>query len=98
MIDNLLDNSTSENRKFVDKRLSKLKDQNTILESWLKELGKLESSQDNIKDIVSQVMKFISSLEYTLNQGLPQEKLVAVRQCVERIWIDHTKRKIKIQL
>ena len=47
---------------------------------------------------MSQALKFISSLEYTLSQGLPQEKLVAVRQCVERIWIDHNKRKIKIQL
>ncbi|MHC4124102.1 MAG: hypothetical protein ACYSSI_11050 [Planctomycetota bacterium] len=42
-------------------------------------------------------MRFITSLEYTLKNGLPQEKLALVRQCVEKIWIDSGQKKIKIR-
>ena len=33
-------------------------------------------------------LDYYSSLKFTLTQGLPQEKLCALRQCVERILID----------
>ncbi len=33
-------------------------------------------------------MQFISGLEFTLTEGLPQEKLVVLRQCIERILIN----------
>ena len=36
----------------------------------------------------TEAMQFISGLEFTLTQGLPQEKLVALRQCIERIGIN----------
>ncbi len=38
--------------------------------------------------IVTDALQFVSGLKFTLNQGLPQEKLCALRQCVERILID----------
>ena len=34
----------------------------------------------------------------TLGQGLPQEKLVALRQCIERIWIDKPAGSIKLAI
>ena len=48
--------------------------------------------------IVSQTMSFISSLDFTFRNGLPQEKLVAVRQCVQRIWIDKENEKLQIDI
>ncbi len=36
----------------------------------------------------TEAVQFISGLEFTLTQGLPQEKLVALRQCIERIGIN----------
>ncbi len=41
-------------------------------------------------------MQFISGLEFTLTEGLPQEKLVALRQCIERILINKPANEIKI--
>ncbi len=43
-------------------------------------------------------MQFISGLEFTLTEGLPQEKLVALRQCIERIHINKPGNEIKIQI
>jgi len=88
IINNLLDNITSTNREYVDKRLLDLNQQRQKLEARLEELDRLAMSQDEIENIVSDAMKFISSLEFTLSNGLPQEKLVALRQCIERIQIN----------
>ena len=48
--------------------------------------------------ITTDAMKFISGLEFTLHNGLPQEKLVALRQCVERIYVNKPAGKIKLAL
>ena len=96
IINNLLDNLTSENRDLVDKRLNQLKQQKALLESRLEELGRLENSQVEIETMVSETLRFISALEFIFKQGLPQEKLVAIRQCIERIWINVAKKENKI--
>ncbi len=43
-------------------------------------------------------MQFISGLELTLTQGLPQEKLATLRQCIEKIHINKPHGQIKIQI
>ena len=98
IIDNLLDNLTASNRDDVDKRLGQLKEQKAQLETRLEELDRLSLSQDQIKIIVADAMTFIASLEYTLKEGLPQEKLVALRQCIERIWVNKSTDKLKINI
>ncbi len=87
-INNLLDNITSANREFVDRRLGELKQQKHQLEARLEELDRLSLSRDEINSIVSDSMKFLAGLEFVLQQGLPQEKLVALRQCIEKISIN----------
>jgi hypothetical protein len=72
----------------VDKRLNKLSKQGLQLEQWLEELDRLLISQAEIQEIVTDSMQFISSLEFTLDKGLPQEKLVVLRQCIEKIRIN----------
>ena len=88
IINNLLDNITADNREFVDERLKELNGQRKQLELRLAELDRLVASQAEINSIVTEALQFISGLKFTLTQGLPQEKLCALRQCVERILID----------
>ena len=97
-INNLLDNITPGNREFVDRRLEELSAQRRQLETRLEELDRLATSQAEIKAIVDDAMRFVSGLEFMLRQGLPQEKLVALRQCVERVHIDKPEGQIKIRM
>ncbi len=96
IIDNLLDNITRTNREHVDKRLNELNKQRQQLETRLEELKRLNMSQDEIKALVNDAIQFISGLEFTLTQDLPQEKLVALRQSIEKIHINKPVNDIKI--
>jgi len=98
IINNLLDNITPTNREYVDRRLNELKQQMLQLEARLEELDQLSLSQAEIDSIVTDSMQFLSGLEFTLHQGLPQEKLVALRQCIEKIWIDKPAGEIKLAI
>ena len=97
-INNLLDNITSANREFVDRRLGELKQQKFQLEARLEELDGLSLSRDEINSIVSDSMKFLAGLEFVLREGVPQEKLVALRQCVEKITVDKPNEKIALSI
>jgi len=96
IIENLLDNITASNRDHVDKRLNELNKQKQQLETRLEELERLNMSQDQIKVLVNEAMQFISGLEFTLTQGLPQEKLATLRQCIEKIYINKPDNDIKL--
>jgi len=87
-VNNLLDNITSANREFVDQRLGELKRQRCQLETRLEELDRLSLSRDEINSIVMDSMKFLAGLEFVLREGVPQEKLVALRQCIDKITIN----------
>ncbi len=98
IIDNLLDNITPTNREYVDQRLNELKQQRQQLEIRLEELDQLSLSQTEIDSIVTDSMQFLSGLEFTLRQGLPQEKLAALRQCIEKIWVNKPAGEIKLTI
>jgi len=98
IVDNLLDNITESNRQYVDKRLNELSKQRLQLEQRLEELDRLSISQAEIQEIVADSMQFISTLEFTLDKGLPQEKLVVLRQCIEKIWINKPAGEIKLAI
>ena len=95
IINNLLDNITSTNRQLVDNRLAELTRQRQQIETRNEELELLSASQAEITHIVADSMQFLASLEFTLRQGLPQEKLVALRQCITRIYIHKPKELLK---
>ena len=40
-------------------------------------------------------MQFLAGLEFTLHNGLPQEKLAALRQCIEKVGINKPAGEIK---
>ena len=52
------------------------------------ELEQLELAKASIDATVEEAMAFVGQLEITLRRGLPQERLVSLRQCVERICIN----------
>lgn len=87
IINNLLDNITETNREFVDQRLRELTQQRKRLEGRLEELDSLASSKDEVRAIATEAIEFLSGLEFTLREGVPQEKLAALRRCVERVHI-----------
>jgi hypothetical protein len=88
IIGNLLDNITPTNRQLVDQRLRELQQRKGQLEARLEELDRLVISQAEIRGMVSDAIEFISGLEFTLGEGLAQEKLVALRRCIEKISIN----------
>ena len=96
VINNLLDNITSGNRELVDQRLTELKQQKHQFETRLEELDRLVVSRAEIKSIVADAMQFISGLEFTLREGLAQEKLVALRRCIEKISINKPDGTVKL--
>ena len=98
IINNLLDNITSANRKFVDGRLKELSTQREQLESRLDELDRLVTNQTEINATVTDALQFLSTLKFTLRESLPQEKLAALRQCVERIHIGGATTRVTITL
>jgi len=97
-ISNMLDNITSSNREFVDQRLDEVKHQKLQLETRLEELDGLSLSRDEINSIVSDSAKFLTDLEFVLREGLPHEKLVALRQCIEKISINKPTTQIKLAI
>jgi hypothetical protein len=97
-ISNLLDNITPTNREYIDQRLNELKQQRRELEARLEELDRLSLSQTEIDSIVTDSMQFLSGLEFTLHQGLPQEKLAALRRCIEKTWVNKPAGEIKLAI
>lgn len=98
IIDNLLDNITPTNREYIDRRLNKLKQQRQQIEARIEELDRISLSQAEIDNIVTDSMQFLSGLEFILHQGLPQEKLVALRQCIEKIQVNKPAGEIKLAI
>jgi len=93
IINNLLDNLTETNRDHVDKRLNELTAQKQQIETRLEELERLSLSQAEIDTTVTEGMRFLAGLEFTLRNGLPEEKLTALRRCIERIHINKPAKK-----
>ncbi len=58
----------------------------------------MAASQAEVQAIVADAMQFLGGLEFTLRRGLSQEKLVALRQCVERIHINKPASEIKVMM
>lgn len=58
------------------------------LEARTEELDGLSLSQAKVETIVADAMQFLSGLKCILRQGQPQEKLVALRQCIEKVSIN----------
>ncbi len=43
-------------------------------------------------------MKFLAGLEFVFREDVPQEKLAALRQCVERMSVDKPNRRVTLAI
>ncbi len=98
VINNLLDNITPKNREAVDKRIKQLQKKRKQLENIREELEQLENQQQQVTFLTAETIKFIRNMEHTFTQGLPQEKLVVLRQCIEKIWVNKPAAQIKLAI
>ena len=78
--------------------MNELKQQRQQIEARIEEFDRLSLSQAEIDNIVTDSIQFLSGLEFTLHQGLPQEKLVALRQCIEKIQVNKPAGEIKLAI
>jgi hypothetical protein len=78
--------------------LGELKQDKFQLETRLEELDRLSLWRDEINVIVSDSMEFLAGLEFVFGEVVPQEKLVALRQCVEKIVIDKPNGRITLAI
>lgn len=73
-------------RRTIDDRAMRYQHQR--LKPRLDELDRLMASEVETRSTVTDARQFLSRLEFTLRKGLPQEKLAALRQCVDRIHVN----------
>ncbi len=79
---------TATNRDLVDTRLKELNCRRKELELRLEELDRLSVSQGEIQSIVSDSMQFLAGLEHILRNGVPEEKQMVLRRCINDIQVD----------
>ncbi len=82
----------------MDQRLKELNERRQAIQLRLEELDCVAAGQAEMNNIVTNTEKFIASLPYTLREGVPQEKLVTLRQCIERIHIDKPNGQITVNI
>ena len=58
------------------------------LQFKLEQIDSLNLSLQETQVLVDDTLQFLAGLEFTLRKGVPEEKRAALRQCVQRIWID----------
>jgi hypothetical protein len=87
-IANLLDHITERSRDMVEQRLSTLRSERTRLSRRGEELEHLALEQTHVADTGREVGKFLSGLAFTLHHGLPDERMSALRRCVQSIVVN----------
>jgi DNA invertase Pin-like site-specific DNA recombinase len=99
-IANLLDHVTRASRDMVDRRLEELRAERQRLEARADELERLAAEQTQVQEIVHDAARFLSNLEFVLRHGLPQERLSALRRCVESVTVnkEHARAMVAIRI
>ena len=88
-IAHLLDNIGSDVRDMVEKRLGELRHKRDELQVRADELERLAAQHHQVDGLVHEVSKFLNALEFTLRHGLPEERKLALRQCVSAVRLGH---------
>lgn len=86
---NLLDNITSVNRALVDERVVELSKERDALRARVEEVDRLTLSQGELRQVVAEARRFLSTLVATLESDDLESRQAAIRRCVRRVWIDH---------
>jgi hypothetical protein len=87
-IANLLDNITPATRDLVGERLGQLRKHRADLELRRVEIERLAGEQTQVQDTVQEISSFIDNLVFVLRHGVGEEKMTALRRCVETVLVD----------
>ena len=94
----LLDNITSTNRDFVDRRLQELGRQRESLAQRGQELDELLLGRVEESEVYTGVRAFLGTLEGVLHDGTPEQRIVAIRKCMVQVVVEEKDSPIRIQL
>lgn len=86
----LLDSISPATRDLVEERLGELRAERERLAARSEELERMAGQQGEVKDTVHDLERFLAGLGWTLNHGVNEERMTALRRCVEAIRIDRT--------
>lgn len=84
----LLDSISPATRDLVGERLAELRAERERLATRSEELDRMAGQQGEVRDTVHDLERFLAGLEWTLTHGVNEERLTALRKCVEGIRID----------
>lgn len=84
----LLDNMSTDMRDMIQERLGVLRKERDDLKIRVGELERLALKADEVQDIVLELAQFIAGLELSLNQGVNDKRMAALRRCVTAIKLD----------
>ncbi|MCZ6688077.1 MAG: recombinase family protein [Planctomycetota bacterium] len=95
---NLLDNLTPKNRDFVDERLEQLRKERDEIRISLEQLETLTETRTAVGDTDREAREFLQGIEFALTEGVPEEKRVVLRRCVDRIVITPDSRSLTLHV
>jgi DNA invertase Pin-like site-specific DNA recombinase len=92
----ILDNSTPGTRDLAEGRLETLRRQRQELERRAGELERLALEERQVQDAVAEVGGFLAGLEFMLRHGTGEEKMPALRKCVQTVTVEKVSRRVLI--
>ncbi len=84
----ILDNLGPATRDLAEERLADLREERQRLDTRATELDRIAAEEAQVQETAREVARFVSDLPFTLRHGLPQERLSALRRCVESVVIN----------
>ena len=94
----LLDNITPTNRDFVDRRLKQLAARQDELATRDRELAAMLLGRVQESELYAAVRSFVGTLEGTLTDGTPDQRIRAIRRCIEKITVNQKGEPVTVQL
>lgn len=97
-IQNLLDNISPANRAMVDERVAQLAKERESLKLRAGEQERLGLSEREVSRAVAETGRFLAGLRASLETGDLGERQVAIRRCVQRVWVDHERQRARVEI
>ncbi len=88
----LLDHLSEGTRDVIEERIATLSARRAAVRARQHELERLEISRAEAEELVQVTHGFLENLEHALRRGSPEQRVIALRRCVERIVVDSERR------
>ncbi len=84
----LLDHLSEATRSVIEERIAALSTRRTAVRTRLLELDRLEISRTEADELVRVTHGIVETLDGALRCGSPEQRVVTIRRCVEKIVVD----------